>query len=208
MATSDSGLITTGSVRAYFHEALDNASRNQAVDLRDSIAAYLVNLLESYSRTTALLAVSDEGKHHKPLAMIYADAQDARSPEQRHHALRELGDLALFIAGIFTDSLNRKLVDVDYYIGMGEAAYSSLHDSLRQYGDRFSRCELFEELGREFATLVDVLTEISEMSGLKSNSDLLRTYEIWQRTGSERAQRQLIRSGIHPLRRDAPVALH
>ena len=58
---------------------------------------------------------------------------------------------------------------------------------------------VFAELSSKFPQLVDVLTEISEMSGLKSRSDLLRTYELWQKTGSERARKQLRRAGIVPL---------
>ena len=114
----------------------------------------------------------------------------------------------MFIAGIFTDSLNRRLVDVDYYIGMGESAYCSLHDSLSQRHDPFARTELFEDLSNKFAVLVDVLAEVSEMSGMKSNADVLRSYEIWQRTGSDRARRQLERSGIAPIGNHSNGRLH
>lgn len=151
-----------------------------------------------YSRSS-VKAPTDDGQHHRPLALLYADALDAETPEQRNRALRSLGDLALFISGIFTDSLARKLVDVDYYVGMGASAYISIHDSLQQRTDQFARGELFGELARQFSTLVDVLAEISEMSGLKSNSNVLKTYEIWLHTGSERARKQLARSNIFPL---------
>ncbi len=200
MNTLDSNLITTSaSVREYFHDAFATATRNQDVDVQEMTSAYVINLLTSYCHATALRPVSDDGKHHRPLATMYAEALAADGPEQRNQALQRLGDIALFIAGVFTDSLNRKLVDVDYYIGMGEAAYCHLHDSLQLRTDRFARTELFAELGEKFALLVDVLAEISEMSGMKSNGDVLRTYEIWLRTGSERARRQLERSGIHPM---------
>ena len=121
MTAIDSTLITTTSVREYFHDTLTAAARNQDVDLGEATTAYVINLLTAYSHATALVPVSDEGQHHKPLALIYAEAIEAGSDEQRNQALQRLGDLALFIAGIFTDSLNRKLVDVDYYIGMGES---------------------------------------------------------------------------------------
>ncbi|MGR8919659.1 MAG: hypothetical protein ACU85V_08570 [Gammaproteobacteria bacterium] len=199
MTTSHANVIAATSIRAYFHDAFSSASRNQDVTLDEMTAAYVINLLTTYSHSSALRAVSDEGAHHKPLAAIYAEALAADGPEQRSTTFQQLGDIALFIAGIFTDSLNRKLVDVDYYIGMGESAYASVHDTLSQRADRFARVELFDELRRKFAALVDVLAEISENSGLKSNADLLRTYEIWMRTGSERARRQLERSGVVPL---------
>ena len=122
--------------------------------------------------------------------------------------MKRLGDFALFIGGLFSDSLNRRMVDVDYYIGMGGAAYGSLHEALQRDPDHLSPCELFEELEAKFALLVDVFAEVSESSGLKSNTDLLRTYEIWLRTGSDRARKQLMRSGIHPIEGMNSVKVH
>ena len=46
-----------------------------------------------------------------------------------------------------------------------------------------------------------------EASGLKSNSDVLRAYDIWLKTGSDRVRRQLIRNGIQPLSVN-PSAVH
>lgn len=195
----DSNLITAVSVREHFSDALAVAVRNQEVALRQTTTAYLVNLLTEYCHANALSDVSDGGRHFKPLALLYGEALAAENAEARRRALQRLGDLALFIAGIFADSLHRRAVDVDYYIGMGEAAYGCLHDSLARQSHAIGVADLFDELGRKFARLVDVLGEISEMSGLKSNSDLLRAYELWLKTGSERARRQLERSGIHPL---------
>ena len=208
MTAIDSSLITATSVREYFSGALGAAARNQDLTLQDATSAYVINLLTEYCHTTALAAVSDEGAHHKALASIYAEAVEADSPEQRNQALKHLGDVALFVAGIFTDSLNRKLVDVDYYIGMGETAYGHLHEAMQRRRDRFARTALFEELCAKFPALVDVLGEVSEMSGMKSNADVLRTYEIWLRTGSERARRQLERCGIVPLSASSPRTTH
>ena len=97
------------------------------------------------------------------------------------------------------DLVLRRAVDVDYYIGMGETAYGSLHESIHSSGAASLTGDLFDNLCQKFAVLVDLLGEMSEMSGVKTNSDVLRAYEIWLKTGSERARKQLVRSGIHPL---------
>lgn len=199
MAPVETNLITAISVREHFCTALETATRNQDVALNESTSAYVVNLLTEYCSANALREVSDGGRHIRPLALIYADALEAEHPEQRRRALQKLGDLALFIAGIFTDSLARRAVDVDYYIGMGVSAYGYLHESLQRSARAAAIAGLFAELEHKFGALVDVLGEISEMSGLKSNSDTLRTYELWLKTGSVRARRQLVRSGIHPI---------
>lgn len=208
MAHVDSSLITSMSVREHFSAALETATRNQEVALQDTTSAYLVNLLTDYCNAATFAEVCDGGRHIRPLALIYADALAAEHLQQRRRTLQKLGDIALFIAGIFTDSLKRRAVDVDYYIGMGEAAYGYVHDSLQGSARSKAGDALFDELGRKFASLVDVLGEIAEMSGLKSNSDVMRAYDLWIKTGSERAHRQLLRSGIHPLRPRSVGVMH
>lgn len=199
MTTVDLSLIHAVTVREHFSTALQAAARNQDVSLRDTTSTYLVNLLTEYCEASALAAVTDANQQIKPLAMLYGEALEAPTTEHRRRTLQKLGDLALFISGIFSDSLNRKLVDVDYYIGMGEAAYCCVYDSLQLDARARTVSAVFGELSSKFPLLVDLLTEISEMSGLKSRSDLLRSYELWQKTGSERARKQLRRAGIVPM---------
>lgn len=199
MNTVDCSLIHAVTVREHFSAALQSAARNQDVALRDVTATYLVNLLTEFGETSALAAVTDPNRHIKPLATLYGEALEAPTSEHRRRTLRKLGDLALFIAGIFSDSLNRKLVGVDYYIGMGEAAYCCVYDSLQDDARAKNVSTVFADLSAKFPLLVDLLNEISEMSGLKSRCDMLRTYELWQKTGSSRARKELQRAGIVPL---------
>ena len=208
MSHQNPDVITSLTIREHFQDLLATATHNQAVDLEERTSAYLVNLLSGFCHARAFKEFSDGANHIKPLALIYAEAVAAAQRETRNRALKRLGDFALFIGGLFSDSLNRRMVDVDYYIGMGGAAYGSLHEALQRDPDHLSPCELFEELEAKFALLVDVFAEVSESSGLKSNTDLLRTYEIWLRTGSDRARKQLMRSGIHPIEGMNSVKVH
>ena len=107
--------------------------------------------------------------------------------------LRSVGDLSLFISGFFADSLNRSLVDVDYYIQLGEHAYGSLarHDD-SVFG------EVFDELSWKFVAFVDVLGEVQRPERAGVNADLLRLYEHWLRTGSRRSGELLAARGIVP----------
>ena len=45
---------------------------------------------------------------------------------------------------------------------------------------------------------MDVLSDVSERTAVATNSDLLRTYEKWLRTGSPREGQRLIERGIVP----------
>jgi len=198
MACVNHGLITSMTIREYFHEAVTSAIWNQQVDVEARTTGYVVNLLTRFSDTSALFQSAPEGLELRPLALIYADAVEAPSAEHRKRALKQLGDLALFIAGLFPDSLNRKLVDVDYYIAMGGSAYGCLTDELRGQPDAETLRCVFAELAEKFNALVDVLGEVSDKAALSLNSDVLRLYEVWLKTGSVRAQKKLQRIGVYP----------
>jgi hypothetical protein len=107
--------------------------------------------------------------------------------------LREIGDVSLFISGFFSDSLQRKLVDVDYYVSIGGRAYNTLS---RVETDTYS--SVFAELGEKFVGFVDVLSEVSERTSCSSNADLLRLYEKWLKTGSPRSGQLLVERGVVP----------
>lgn len=201
-------LITNTSIKEYFHDSVNQAITNQQIEVSAETAYYLVNLLTVYSRSEQLFEKTENGIDLKPLALLYADAVNEPNTLERARLLQRLGDTALFIAGIFTDSLNRKVVDVDYYIAMGGNAYSTVSETLRgaYYSDSVKL--LFEELTEKFTEFVDVLNEVSEKSNLSTNSDILRLYEIWIRTGSKRAAGQLRRLGIQPVKSSQPNFKH
>ena len=170
----------------YFKEQVESALARQHVQAGDLTEYYLVNLLCRYVRLDGA-----DVEHGEPLALRLARALQTGGSEQRAR-LRSLGDFSLFTAGFFSDSFNRRRVDVDYYVSMGEYAYGSLsraEDALR---------EVFAELARKFVGFSDVLADISERHALTSNNDLLRLYEKWLRTGSERDGQRLIERGIVP----------
>ncbi len=201
-------LITNTSIREYFRDSVSEAIANQRISASAETAYYLVNLLTAYTRSEYLFECGENGVDLKPLALIYADALNEPNSGERTRLMQKLGDTALFIAGVFADSLNRKLVDVDYYIAMGGNAYSAVSDTLRGVSRQRTAKSLFDELTEKFTEFVDVLNEVSEKSNLSTNVDILRLYEIWIRTGSKRAASQLRRIGIQPVDSSQPDFRH
>lgn len=198
MPETPSEIIRTANIREHFQQSVQSALHNQQVDAEQETVVYIVNLLTEFSRAEYLFDRTEHGVDLKPLAFLYGEAVEAGRAELRNRALKRLGDLALFIAGMYADSLNRKTVDVDYYIAMGGNAYGYLSDVMR--GTLVARAygPIFEELARKFTDFVDVLGEVSEQARTSSDADILRTYEVWLRTGSKRAARRLATLGIQP----------
>ena len=75
-----------------------------------------------------------------------------------------IGDISLFVAGFFGESLARRQVDVDYYVRMGGFAYGSLSDAVRRSVRGRVYTAVFAELAAKFQDFVDVLTEIREIA--------------------------------------------
>ena len=169
----------------YFKELVDAAIARQHLRTGDLTSYYLVNLLCRFVRPEG-----EEGD--TPLALRLARALETGGLRQREE-LRQLGDLSLFVSGFFSDSLQRRAVDVDYYVSMGEYAYGSLS---RRDADHLAN--VFGELARKFVGFVDVLADVSERTALSSSADVLRLYEKWLRTGSPRSGQQLLDRGIVP----------
>ena len=196
---SAGSVIAHTSLRAYFHGELSDALNNQQISAEHETIHYLTNLLTVFTRSEALFEQTENGVDIKPLAVTYGEALNEKSALERSRLLQKLGDTALFVAGVFSDNLKTKLVDLDYYIAMGGSAYSCLSDGLRGYRATSRAAFIFDELTRKFTDFVDVLNEVSERAHLSSHADVLRLYEVWIRTGSKRARKRLRRLGIEPL---------
>lgn len=195
---ADDRVLPVSSLREFFRDSLGEAISNQNVEVREETSHYVVNLLTMFARSEELYERTPDGLGLKPLAMMLSEALEAPSHLDRTRSLQRLGDISLFVSGFFANSLARKLVDVDYYIGMGGLAYGSLSEHVRGTLKGRALATVFAELADKFQTLVDVLNEVSEAAYTHSDKDILRLYELWLKTGSRRAQALLRRLGVEP----------
>ena len=63
--------------------------------------------------------------------------------------LKQLGDSSLYISG-FGDSLKRKVIDIDYYIGIGGSAYATL----ASYSSEDILSRVFNEIAEDLWNLL------------------------------------------------------
>jgi hypothetical protein len=198
---SGSRVVPVSNLREYFHDALHGALERQHLAVEDQTEHYVVNLLTLFSRSEALYGQqpgsSDRGTRLKPLVVMLTEALEAPTPSDRHRGLQRLGDVSLFIAGFFSQSFARKLIDIDYHIAMGGRAYGVLADGLARTRSRVLG-QVFAELAEKFQPMVDALNDISESSYKHSDKDILRLYEVWLKTGSKRSFDILKRLGVDP----------
>jgi hypothetical protein len=200
--SSNPGLLTVSSLREYFQGALQQALAHQHVAVEDQTEQYVVNLLTIFARSEQLFEQTSEGVRLRPLVQMLSDALEAPTAAERERQLQRLGDVSLFVAGFFAHGFARKVVDIDYHIAMGGRAYGALAYGMAR-GPRRVLSRVFGELAAKFQPIVDALGEISDTARRYSETDILRLYELWLKTGSARAGGLLRQLGVEP----APVGV-
>lgn len=168
------------SVDGYFYEVVSESLEAVKVDATEPAGWYLVSLLGDFTRAR----LPDD-----PLALRLAGAQHA-PPAERVKTLKEIGDTSLYVAGFFAESLSRKLVDADYYIGLGRGAYAELAGSLSG-----SLTDVYRELAENFPGFVEVLGEVRRRVDF-AGADLIKLYEQWLRTRDAWIERKLRALGV------------
>jgi len=194
-------------LRDYFRTSIEGVIENQGVDMDPHAAHYVVNLLTLFSRSEDLYEDDGEIYGLRPLALMLADAENASSVAGRSQSLQRIGDVSLFVSGFFSDSLIRNVVDIDYYICMGGNAYASLSEEIRGTFRGNAFAHIYKELSEKFLILIDILNQVRDSRRRDSDVDLLRTYEVWQKTGSSRCEKLLRKQGVVPIS-DAKIRRH
>ena len=180
---------------AFFKERVTEVMTRQGVATLEVTEFYLVDLLSRFTQASNLYEQKNSEDHRdiQPLAMMLLKAQSKEVLDvEKITILKKLGDTSLYISGFFGDSLNRKIIDMDYYREMGAIAYRSLSRTIRD--DQFQ--ELYNELHDKFSRFVNVLNEISQELQVDNNQNLIRLYELYIQTGSSFAKNQLDEKGL------------
>jgi hypothetical protein len=180
-------MLSTSTLTALFHDLVRAAMAAQQVQSSETTEFYLVQLLAGFARPTAPDLLDP------PLALDYLEAFHLPAA-QRYEKLKRVADTALFITGVFVDSLERSLVGPEYYAALGRNAYARLSDQPARAALR----NLFGELAGRFPEFVRVLTEISAQELFRREQDTLRLYKRWLHTRGRREADILVRRGIIP----------
>lgn len=178
----------------HFAEVLQEAYLDRKLKTDPHVDIYLIQLLKHYLDSKNLFQPFQDDSLEKPpetLAEMYMVGMNAPAPKNRE-MMKILADRALYMSGFFGDSLQRKLIDVDYYVEIGSAAYTNLSRWTKE--DQVSNTyKIFSE---KFSDFVDVLSYVSEKSAIQADQNILRLYERYVRTGSEIARDRLTELGV------------
>lgn len=191
-------ILPASSVSGFFGEVVEDAMKARRVEATDGATRYLVALLTDYAHPRE----DAEDALERPLTLLLDEALHAMEPAERFQRLRVIGDGVLYGCGFFGDHFEARGVDPKYLYGLGTRAYGAASSMLR-LGQDDARPDLFGELAQKFDVFVEVVAEVADATiamGTASSKGLLRIYERWLKTGSERLASALTSRGVMPTR--------
>jgi hypothetical protein len=159
-APAQTQLIRATQLPAFFHDAVQSAATASRLVADAATLHYLASLLSGYTRTERVFDYADNRLQLRPLALLYGEALEARNPSERRLWLQRLGDLALFVGGLFAGRMHRRFQDLDYCMAMGGNAYGYLHDTATQRDDR-AQALVFGELADNFSGFVGLVAVVT-----------------------------------------------
>jgi hypothetical protein len=200
----DIGQIKDASTRALFDlfviKVLYVGRRSRHADVLE----YLGRLLDRYLYARELFPPGPDGK---PQRMYFSDMLDEHKTATRFQnmfeAYRKYGDNALFVTGVFPQSLNRRRltgraplrrraargVDAGYYVSTGKTMYRMAAG--HELAEHTAQRETLQKLSSYFEVYMDALNEMSERYIMGFDMDLiadkmLDNFNRYRDSGDER----------------------
>ena len=199
MTASRPDIDLASNLESFFQTLVDDAVKTRHFAATEAAEYYLAGLLADYAKPDRLDAETLE----RPLTLLLDEALHAAGRE-RFERLRSLGDGVLYTSGFFAEHLSTRGVELRYVRTLGARAYDGAAAMLRQGGDGSGAPDVFRELADNFMMFAEVVSSVADVLQAKaahnSNSQVVRLYERWVRTGSAPLAVALAGKGLSPQR--------
>ena len=122
----NSELILESSLQVFFYDHLQEFNKKSLTPIHNEIIFYSSLVMDSYGDSTKFFEQVDGKSREKFLGIKLLES--AQLPKEKQKAmLKDVAETSLLICGYFSESLNKKIVDVKYYHDLGKMAYSRLN---------------------------------------------------------------------------------
>ncbi len=167
---------------------LNEAELAAAITLQVDLESYLAFMLMRFC-TQADIAKNPVGLDFLLSFNSLSHLQDQK--------LQEVGDKCLLFSGLFPAHAHKKRVSIQYYIDLGQTAYSllSTHHHAEHKQGTF---ELYASLCNHFVLMRDVLDAMRD-SDTNRPQDLLTYFDLWVKFKSHYAFKKLSKNPVFTL---------
>jgi hypothetical protein len=170
-------LILESSLQVFFYDHLQEFNKKSLSPLRNETIYYSSLVMDHFGESSKFFEQVDGKSREKFLGIKFLEAGHLPK-EKRKAAIKDIAETSLLVCGFFSDSLNKKIIDVKYYQDLGMMAYGNLNSMVpnaydvpafyKNMANSFSSVALLMSLvAKKHATDVDqpwLITNLSKVS--------------------------------------------
>lgn len=168
MDSNSKKIILSTNLRGFFFEGLSELNKKSLCPIPESVIFYSSDVLDKFALSDDYFETSEGKIREKILGMKLLEATQFNRDEQRR-VYKEVGDMALLVCGYFSESINKKIVDTQYYSQIGKTAYSHLNNISPQFLDI---PHFFGIVSTCFESMATLLSILATKNGRKSVNSL------------------------------------
>ncbi len=183
-------ILQVENLSSYFFSKLDELNKKSLCPLPQETLFYSSTLLEDYSLSDKYFNVSDEGRvREKILGTMFLEANQKGKEEQKR-IYKDIADTSLMVSGYFRDSINKKIIDKNYYSELGKLSYLKLN----QLEPRVMNTTQFYKL---LSLFFETLSSMMALMAKGDKSDPLKHMMLFEENSKDES-RDLYVLGINP----------
>lgn len=127
-------IILSTNLQGFFFQDLNELNKKSLCPVPESIIYYSSDVLDKFALSQDFFEVSEGKVREKILGTKLLEATQLSREEQRR-VYKEVGDMSLLFCGYFAESVNKKIVDTQYYSQLGKMAYGHLNTCVPTFLD-------------------------------------------------------------------------
>jgi hypothetical protein len=184
-------IILSSNLKGFFYDSLSELNKKSLCPIPESIIFYSSDVLDKFALSQDYFEMTEGRVREKILGMKLLEATQFSREEQKK-IYREVGEMSLLVCGYFFQSVNKKIVDAQYYSQLGKMAYSHLNNVSPSFLDIPSFYGMVATCFESLTTLLMILAT-KEQTGKPGNIFLRKVMN-----DEPVSEKELLVSGVLP----------
>ena len=180
MHNNTTQLLTSKDLCSYFYNELEKINNKQTNPLGIEILQYCSDLLSEFSKVDKFFDEKDDKYHEKILGLSLLAANNLDS-KNRFKKLKEVADTSIILCGYFVESIDRKILGVNYYKKVGIFTFLELDKISPAYMDHPS---FFKNIASTYEYIIKTLQILRASQSPQDKKDILYFIPTLNNTGS------------------------
>ncbi len=163
-------IFTTKDLSSYFFNELERINSKQAMPLHTHVIHYCSDMLSEYALINKLFDEKEDKYHERilGLSLLSASNFDLKS---RFKKLKEVADTSLMLCGYFVESLDKKILGINYYKKIGIFSYLELDKISPEYRDQPS---FFKNMAQTYDFIINTFQLLKATQSPQDSADILK----------------------------------